>query len=163
MARSTALLLALALTPIAAHADESPLRKPGLWEVTSSHEGGPTMPKAQMCLDAASQAQFNAKGKDTMKGFECSKRESHSDGKVFTSDSVCKIMGSTQTSHTVATTVSDDEYTVEISIHAEPPLKYGAADSKMTQHGKWLGPCKADMKPGDMIINGQKIHPGAKP
>jgi hypothetical protein len=160
MARPEALCLALALslTPVVAHADDLPLRKEGLWDVTTSRTGSPQMPKVQMCVDAASQAQLTAMGKDAMKNFDCSKSESHRDGNVYTRDSVCKFMGSTQTTHTVITTISDTEYTSEISAHTDPPRKNGKADSKMTQHGRWVGPCGPGMKPGDMMMNGHKIH-----
>jgi len=157
---SACIALALSSTPGVAHADEPPAHKPGLWEVTTSLEGAP---KTQMCLDAASEDNFNSMGKQMMKEISCSKNENHRSGNVYTSDTVCKFMGSTQTSHTVVTFVGDAEYTTEIAIHSEPPLKYGPADSKTTQHGRWLGPCGPDMKPGDMMMNGQKFHPGAKP
>jgi hypothetical protein len=28
----------------------------------------------------------------------------------------------------------------------------------MTLEGKWTGPCKADQKPGDVIMGGRKIN-----
>jgi hypothetical protein len=153
-------LALLSSTPGVTQADAPPARKAGLWEVATSREGAPKM---QMCLDADSQDKLNAMGKETMKELSCSKNESHGSGNVFTSDSVCKFLGSTQTSHSVSTFVGDTEYTTEISIHLDPPLKYRPANSKTTQHGRWLGPCGPDMHPGDMMMNGQKFHPGARP
>jgi hypothetical protein len=160
MARTLAgcLALALLLTPVLARADAPPARKAGLWEVTTSREGAPAMRKVQMCLDAASQNKFSAMGHEARKSLKCRKTEGHRSGNVFTLDSVCKVMGSTQTMHTVITFDSEDEYTTEISTHTAPPLKHGRADTKMTQHGRWLGPCGPDMKPGDMMINGRKLH-----
>jgi hypothetical protein len=164
MTRMAAAFLALALAPTAAAADDDPpLRKPGLWEVTTTREGGAAMPKAQMCTDASTQAQWNGMGKGMRKEMDCSKREAHRAGAVFTMDSVCKFMGSTQTTHVVVTSVSENEYTMEMAMHADPPRKYGKPDTKMAQRGQWLGPCPADMKPGDMKISGHTFHPGAKP
>src|SRR5579862_5916883 len=147
--------LAVATVPSLARADDPPLRKPGLWEITTSMQGAP---KTQMCVDAASEAKFNAMGAGTMKD-TCSQFKSHRDGGVYTQDSVCKLMGSTLTSHTVMTSVSDAEYKVEVASHYDPPLM-GKADSTTTIGGKWIGPCGADMKPGDMMVGGQKMHPG---
>jgi hypothetical protein len=152
--------LALSSTPGGAQAEEAPTRKPGLWELTTSLQGAP---KTLMCVDAASQEKLNTMGKQALKDLDCSKNESHRNGDVYTLDSVCKLLGSTQTSHSVTTSIGDAEYTTEISSHFDPPLKYVGADSKTTQHGRWLGPCGPDMKPGDMMMNGQKFHPGAKP
>ena len=152
-----AVAVAAAAIPGLARADDPPTRKPGLWEITTSMKGAPT---TQMCVDAASEATFNAMGTGTMKD-TCSKFESHRDGGVYTQDSVCKLMGSTLTSHTVMTVVSDAEYKVEVASHYDPPLM-ASADSTMTLNGKWIGPCGPEMKPGDMMMNGRKFHPGAQ-
>jgi hypothetical protein len=34
----------------------------------------------------------------------------------------------------------------------------GGGAMKMTIDAKWLGPCAADQKPGDTIINGMKMN-----
>jgi len=150
-------LIALAIAiPAVARADDPPSRKPGLWELATSMKDAP---KTQMCVDATSEATFNAMGAGTMKE-TCSQVQGHRDGARYTQDSVCKLMGSTLTSHTVMTFVSDAEYTVEVASHYDPPLM-GKADSTTTMNGKWIGPCGADMKPGDMMVNGMKLHPGA--
>ena len=151
-----AVAVAAAAIPGLARADAPPTRKPGLWEITTSMKGAPT---TQMCVDAASEATFNAMGAGTMKD-TCSKFESHRDGGVYTQDTVCKLMGSTLTSHTVMTAIGDGAYTVEVASHYDPPLM-GKTDTTTTIGGKWIGPCGADLKPGDMVINGKKMHPGA--
>lgn len=144
--------------PTAARADDPPSRKPGLWEITTSLKGAPM---SKMCVDAASEAKFGAMGAETVKD-TCSQFQRHRDGAVYTQDSVCKMMGSTLTSHMVMTSIGDAEYKVEVTTHYDPPFM-GKADSNTVISGKWLGPCGPDMIPGDMLINGRKVHPGAKP
>jgi hypothetical protein len=158
---STAVALAPLLIVIgfsAARADEPPARKPGLWEVTMSLAG---IPPTRLCVDAASEAEVNAKSFAVVKEL-CSKFESHRAGAVYTQDSVCKPANSTQTSHKVMTFRTDIEYTLEATTHFDPPFM-GRSETKTTQTGKWVGPCGPDMKPGDMLINGNKIHVGGQP
>ncbi len=39
-----------------------------------------------------------------------------------------------------------------------PPLM-GRSESATTMEAKWIGPCKADQKPGDMVMpNGTKVN-----
>ena len=150
----------LVVLPVGAFADEYPLRKPGLWEITMTGKEGPSM-VTKMCVDAAFEADMLKKGEAT-KASICSRNEMHRSGNVYTADSVCRPMGSETTSHSVLTVTSDTSYTMTITSHHNPPMM-GRADQEMTQAGKWLGPCGADMKPGDMIINGQKMHMGGTP
>ncbi len=161
MIRSTPLIAALlAVLPVGAIADEYPPRKPGLWEITMTNKGDPPM-VTQMCIDAASEAAMTKRGEATMARI-CSRNEVHRSGNVYTSDSVCHPVSSETTSHTVTTYHGDASYTVVSTIHHNPPLM-GHADQEMSQEAKWLGPCGADMKPGDMIVNGQKMRMGGIP
>ena len=96
-------------------------------------------------------------GQDTMKDI-CSRQDVRfSGGKGFT-DTVCKIGNSTQTAHTVITFTGNVAYHSEIHSHMQPPL-YGDADSMSVIDAKWVGPCPANMIPGDMLLsNGMKMH-----
>jgi hypothetical protein len=144
-----------ALMP-AAFSDELPARKPGLWEITISHrEGKPNV--ARYCIDAATDANMRDLGQSTM-GNICSKQESHRSGNSVTHDSICRIGSSEVTSHTVITFIDDTAYKSEMTFHYNPPMYGGLTDANSTQDAKWLGPCGSDMQPGDMIIQGQKMH-----
>jgi hypothetical protein len=144
----------------AALADEVPARKPGLWEITTSGDGS-APDVSRLCLDAATESALMAKGKATISGI-CSRREIHRDGDVITEDSVCRPIKSETTSHTVTTLNGDVAYTTVITAHYNPPFM-GHADSTTKQDAKWLGPCGADMKPGDILTHGQKLHLPATP
>jgi hypothetical protein len=47
----------------------------------------------------------------------------------------------------------DSEYRGDMKMTFDPPLA-GAAEMNMKMDGKWLGPCKAGMKPGDIVMQG---------
>jgi hypothetical protein len=161
MIRLTPLLAALLVVlPAGVFADEYPARKPGLWEITMIRKGAPAS-VIKLCLDAATERDSIKKG-EAAKASICSRDEVHRSGNVYTSDSVCRPTASETTTHSVTTFISDTSYTVAITSHSNPPFM-GHADQEMTQEGKWLGPCGTDMKPGDMVVGGRKMHAGGTP
>ena len=137
-------------------AAEMPSRKPGLWEVTMSFENrnvpGQTV---QQCIDAASdQMMQSSAGPFAQQA--CSKRDVQRSANGMTIDSTCTIGGKTATSHAEVTGSFDSAYTMKVTSQSE-----GMPGGKMamTMAAKWLGPCTADQKPGDMIMgNGMKMN-----
>jgi hypothetical protein len=144
-----ALLFSL-MAPAPVRADEPMPRKAGLWEMSMMGR------KMLVCVDAESEAAAFAKGKAMMTGM-CSKLEIHRTATGYVQDTVCKMMNSTQTSHHVTEFKGDGEFSVEITMHYEPPFM-GKSDDTVKQAGKWLGPCGPDLKPGEMSINGRKMQ-----
>jgi hypothetical protein len=73
-----------------------------------------------------------------------------------TIDFKCTVAGKSATAHSVTTGSLDSAYTMTVTAQSE-----GIPNGKMvmTMDGKWLGPCTADQKPGDVILsNGVKIN-----
>jgi hypothetical protein len=137
-------------------AAELPSRKAGLWEIKMSFENrnipGQTM---QQCIDAATDQMMQSSagpGGQTV----CSKRDVQRSASGITVDSTCTVSGKTTTSHAVITGSFDSAYTMTVtSDSAAAP----GGKSTMTMAAKWLGPCAADQRPGDMIMaNGTKIN-----
>jgi hypothetical protein len=155
-------LIALALacaTPAAAL--DLPARKPGLWEIKMSMEGrNIAMPSAQHCIDAETDRLMSAVGNARQE--MCSKRDVQKVGSTIVVDSVCKIGEATTTSHAVVSGDFNSAYTVKVSSKREggPTIPGMPADgtTNMSIDAKWLGPCAADQKPGDMIIAGRKMN-----
>ena len=88
----------------------------------------------------------------------CSKNEIKRSGNRMTIDSVCKFGESTATSHSVFTGSFDSAYRVETKSSYDPPMM-GMKEGSVVMEAKWLGPCKADQRPGDMILgNGMKMN-----
>jgi len=166
-------LAAASAVAVPALAAEMPARKPGLWELTMVMEGGPMPAQTfQHCIDAATDKQMNTMGAST-RNDQCSKQDIKQSGSTITIDSVCNFGGAgTTTSHSVVTGDFNAGYTVKTTSKREggPSIPGMPAETKMTIEAKWSGACKADQKPGDMIMgNGMKMNindmprmPGAK-
>jgi Protein of unknown function (DUF3617) len=137
---------------VPAMAAELPPRKAGLWEMTTTSNGR-TMPIKQ-CLDAATDQAMQENAGLTPER-SCSKRDVQKSGDTTTVDSVCTIAGKTLTHHMVITGSFDSGYTMTMTSQGDGI----PAARTMTIAAKWVGPCAADQKPGDMIMpNGTKIN-----
>lgn len=154
---------------------DMPARKAGLWEIKMSFDARNSPPLiSQHCIDAATDKLMNSIGGGMSKEV-CSKQDVQRSGGTIVVDSVCKSGDATTTSHGVMSGNFDQAYSVKISSKREggAPLP-GAAPggvTNMTIEAKWTGACKADQKPGDIVMaNGMKINirdmqnrPGAPP
>jgi Protein of unknown function (DUF3617) len=152
MRRFGAAFVLIPICAMPAVAAELPTRKAGLWEMTTVSNGR-TIP-IQQCIDAATDQimQANA-GLSAQRS--CSKRDVQKSGDTTTIDSVCTIAGKALTNHTVITGSFESSYTMTITTQGEgiPVAR------NMTISAKWVGPCAADQKPGDMIMqNGTKLN-----
>jgi hypothetical protein len=153
MGRFGAAYVVVVLTyAVPAWAAELPARKAGLWEMTTTSSGR-TIPIKQ-CVDAATdQAMQENAGPTSQRS--CSKRNEQKSGDTTTVDSVCTIDGKTLTHHMVITGSFDSGYTMTITTQGDGI----PAARNLTIVAKWVGPCAADQKPGDMIMqNGMKIN-----
>ena len=152
------LLGMLAAAPAAAQ--DYPRLKPGLWEVTSrSSAQGPTDPplKSTMCLDEVTSKEMYNASQGMMAGL-CSKFDVKHDGNKYTSEAICKIGESKMIAKSTMTVVGDSSYTIQGTSTYDPPFM-GMKDSQTTLDGKYVGPCKDGLVPGDFVgPNGQKFN-----
>ena len=147
----TALLAAL---PAAgARADEMPLRKPGLWEMKIAKTGS-VLPEMTMqhCTDETTDKQMSTTFSPVAKE-ACSKRDIAKTATGYTLDSVCSVGGATMISHADVTGDFNSAYTVKSTAHSNKGAG-GVHDVTSTIEAKWLGPCKPDQKPGDIVMPG---------
>jgi hypothetical protein len=152
MRRIGAALFLLVIGAVPAVAAELPNRKAGLWEITT--DAGKQAMKIQQCIDAATDHAMQARGGAAPQG-DCSKRDVQKSGNTITIDSVCTFGGKTRTSHVVITGSFDSEYSMTVTGQTEGQ----PAGRTVTLSAKWLGPCAADQRPGDMIMpNGMKMN-----
>ena len=149
---AVAVFLAAPTTANDAAAVELPVRKAGLWEMKMVRTGGsvPDM-TMQHCTDASTDKQMSTSfspGKET-----CAKQDIQKTATGYVSDSVCSVAGMTVTSHAEITGDFNSAYTVKSTSHSE---RSGGQtrDSTTTVEAKWLGACKADQKPGDIVMPG---------
>ena len=67
---------------------------------------------------------------------------------------VCAVAGMSITSHSEITGDFNSAYTVKSTSHSERGPATVARDSTTTIEAKWLGACKPDQKPGDIVMPG---------
>ncbi len=150
-----AMLTVAALPALAA--DEYPKLKAGQWEMLTDAGKGAAPRKTTMCTDDAVQKELIDMGVGMQKEM-CSKNEMKRDGARVTSTSQCKIGESTIVTKAVMTFAGDTSYRTEIDSTYAPPFM-GMKDAKTTMEGKYVGPCRDGLVPGDMLLpGGQKIN-----
>ena len=136
-----------------AFAGDLPARKAGLWQVDTTVSAGHTVTMKQ-CIDAqtdeAMQARFASLPQQN-----CAKHDVQKSADKITIDSVCSIAGRTTTGHIVISGSFDSAYTMVMTSE----VKGMPTPHHVTMSAKWLGPCAAGQKPGDIVLpNGRTIN-----
>jgi hypothetical protein len=143
-----------------ASALEYPTRKAGLWQITTNGTTGTTKNPEQVmqqCVDTASDKTLQQMGAGMAAGMKCDKNDSAKEGNKYVGHSICQMGPSKLESKSVISGDFEKEYTMTSDSTFNPPMA-GISSSKTTMVAKWLGPCKSDQKPGDVIVNGQKMN-----
>jgi hypothetical protein len=86
----------------------------------------------------------------------CPERDVQRSENSITINSTCAIGGKPATAHSVVTGSFDSAYTMTVTTQSE---EIPGGKMIMTMEAKWLGPCAADQKPGDIVLgDGTKIN-----
>ena len=133
---------------------ELPMRKAGLWEMKTMRAGSSTPEMTmQQCTDEttdkAMSSSFSPASKDL-----CSKNDTQKTATGYVNDSVCNVAGVTMTSHSEIVGDFNSAYTVKATSQSQGGPPGMPRDSTTTIEAKWLGACKADQKPGDIMMPG---------
>ena len=139
----------------AAASADAPQRKSGLWEMKMSGghmPGGMTM---QQCVDQKTDDMSKMQEAKS----NCTKNVVRREGDKVIAESVCKMQGTTAPTRGVFTGQFDSAYKGEIKTTYDPAL-HGMRESSSRIEAKWLGPCLAGQKAGDMVMPGM---PGGMP
>jgi hypothetical protein len=140
-----------------AQASDFPARRAGLWDVTVNMESMKLPARTnKMCIDAATDARLMKLGMAS-KDAKCTQMKISGAGNTRIVDSVCHMNGGTQKNRAVMTFSGNSAYRMDVRSQFSPPIG-GHGESHIVQDAKWVGPCPADMKPGDMVVNGMKIN-----
>jgi len=139
-----------AALPALAGPVEMPNRKPGLWELKLDKTGAQTM---QHCTDATTEKEM-ASTFGPMAKEMCSKQDMTKTATGLIVDSTCKIGNVTSVSHTEFSGDFNSAYTVTTSSKTVGGPAGMPAETTHKMEAKWLGACKADQKPGDIIMPG---------
>jgi hypothetical protein len=158
-----------------ARADDLPVRKAGLWEIKMVRTGSP-LPEMTMqhCTDASIDKEMNGMASPMVKQV-CSKQDIQKTATGYATDSVCSVGGVSIASHSDIVGDFNSAYTVTSTSHSDLGSKGAPRDTVTKIEAKWLGACKPDQKPGDIVMPGggfklnvkdaaklQNLLPGAK-
>ena len=162
--RRLLLIAACLLIAAPALALDLPTRKAGLWEVKMEFQGHSNLPvqTMQQCTDAASDKLMTYNFAGSAQN-NCSKQDISNAGGAIVIDSVCAFGGASSTTHAVVSGDFNSAYTVNVTSTREGgrPMP-GAAPGGQTHMkiaAKWIGPCAAGQKPGDIVMsNGMTMN-----
>jgi|SRR5262245_11357180 len=152
--RVAALFIILLAADSPAVAQGYPPRQPGHWELTLTLEDGSAAPQViQQCVDAASDELLHTFGGLTIGGTTCTSTQ-RKDGANLHVDTVCKVDDKiTATLQTVFTGDFNASYTVRATTRVEgEPAATKTPPRTILIAAKWLGACKPDQRPGDIIL-----------
>lgn len=149
--RVTALAVCAAMVALPALAGpvEMPNRKPGLWEIKVN--AGAQMPAMtmQQCTDATTDKDMSATFSPMAKEM-CAKQDMQKTATGLVIDSTCTVSGITSVSRTEINGDFNSAYTMKVSTKGDGKIP----DSVTSMDAKWMGACKADQKPGDIVMPG---------
>lgn len=143
------------LAATSAQAVDMPVRKAGLWEMKMVRAGS-SMPEMTMqhCTDETVDKDMSNNVSPMTKQM-CSKQDIQKTATGYVTDSVCNVAGISTTSHAEITGDFNSAYTVKSTSHVQGgPAGAAGHDATTTIEAKWLGACKADQKPGDIVMPG---------
>ena len=137
-----------------AQADDLPLRKAGLWEIKLVRSGSP-LPSMTMqhCTDESVDRDMNNMVSPMAKQI-CSRQDIQKTADGYIADSVCSVGGVSISSHSEISGDFNSAYTVATTSHNDTNNKGAPHDTVTRIEAKWLGACKADQKPGDIVMPG---------
>jgi hypothetical protein len=145
----------LALLPAnAARADEMPLRKAGLWEMKMTRTGSPLPAMTmQQCTDETTDKAMSTAFSPLSREV-CSRRDVQKTAAGYVADAACSVGGMSITTHSEISGDFNSAYTVKSTSHSERGANAAPDDHVTTIEAKWLGACKPDQKPGDVVMPG---------
>jgi hypothetical protein len=137
-----------------ARAVDMPVRKAGLWELKMLNSSSP-LPEMTMqhCTDETTDKAMTDAASPMAKEV-CSKQDLQKTATGYVTDSVCKVGGMSITSHSETTGDFNSAYTVKSTSHSEGGPSGAPRETTTTIQAKWLGACKPDQKPGDIVMPG---------
>ena len=154
VALGLALSFVALLPAYSACADELPIRKAGLWEMKVLRTGSPTPDMTmQHCTDETTDKDMSTAFSPMSKEI-CTKNDIHKTATGYVTDSVCGVAGVSMTSHSEITGDFNSAYTVKTTSRSDGGPAATKGDHETMIQAKWLGACKPDQKPGDIVMPG---------
>jgi hypothetical protein len=137
-----------------AQAQQFPVRRAGLWELTITRDDGKLPPQVmQQCTDAKTDRLMNPFGGDVTAGL-CPGHDFRKAGKTLVITATCKIGPMKVLSHGIVSGDFDSNYTVKVTSKVEgaPAFARALVAGSTTIHARWTGACKPKQRPGDIVM-----------
>jgi hypothetical protein len=156
VALAAALGLVGALLPPDAQAH--PKRRVGLWEVRIAGADALGMPPTRFCVGERTDTAAAHLDRSSGPRGSCSLGEFVRSGDAWVAESVCREGRSTVVSRAVATGDFESAYRIDTVVtHAATGAGASAAGRREDREAvlaRWIGPCDAGQRPGDLVIPG---------
>lgn len=146
----------------------APARKPGLWLLSVMRDGKPgRLGAMKLCLDGPTDRRVGLIGRRFSSG-ACRRTSAALPGGGYQFSASCPVDGGGSAS---IRGVAQGDFKTNYTVHAQVDMTGMALDPMNGRHaveaaGRFLGPCPADMKPGDvslgpgMIVNLDRLPKG---
>ena len=138
-------------------AQDSPRRKPGLWEIRKAASENLGMPPINFCV--GEQTDTAAQHLDRVAGEKgsCSIGPFKRSGISWVAESVCKDSRSVVVSQSIASGDFQKQYRIETLVFYSPPLANNKREDKEAVVARYLGACGAGQRPGDLVVPGMGV------
>ncbi|HKU97395.1 MAG TPA: DUF3617 family protein [Vineibacter sp.] len=145
---------------VAAQAEEMPKRKPGLWESTVTGGSMPAPQVIKQCIDDKTDSMAMA----AVGGGNCKPPAITKTSTGYEAETSCQFGQMTSTAKTLISGDFSSKITAKTTSSIVQAPGQQPVTSNTTIEAKYLGPCAADQKPGDIIMPDGKVirTPGTK-
>ncbi|TWT15347.1 DUF3617 family protein [Reyranella sp. CPCC 100927] len=145
---------------VAAQAEELPKRKAGLWESTVSGGMAPAPQVIKQCIDEKTDSLAMA----AVGGGNCKPPTITKTSAGYETETSCQFGQMTSTAKSVISGDFSSKITAKTTATIVQAPGQQPVTSNTTIEAKYLGPCAADQKPGDIIMPDGKVvrTPGTK-
>lgn len=147
-------LACLALAHVARADDDYPRRRPGLWEVRSVGAEASGLPPTRQCVGAHADTAAHHLDRTVGTRGSCTFGAFRRAGAAWLAESVCREARTVVTSRAVATGDFAEAYRIDTLVSYEPPLGGVRREDRDALEARWIGPCTAGQKPGDLVVPG---------
>jgi hypothetical protein len=138
---------------------QPPFTKDGLWQATTSHTaaGKPNQMTMKICQDHGTQQKDRELSAQLRAKDQCAHTTTQAGPGVYVVEKKCTT-GPNAGSSSKSTMTFQGDTAYRLDMHMTSST---GAESAMSIEAKYLGPCPADMKPGDTVMpDGRKISTG---
>ena len=134
-----------------------PRRKPGLWEVRNAASDNMGMPPTSYCVGEQTDTAEHHLDRVAGEKGSCSIGPFKRVGISWVAESVCKEPRIVVVSQSIASGDFQTQYRIDTLVFYSPPLANNKREDKELVVARYLGPCTAGQKPGDLVVPGMGV------